>query len=335
MAINSTFSSILNEIQLSNLNFTIQLTPFGAYISLKKSAQKDQQGRYSTPSPPLLFLMQQVQQDNFALRDENSKLKAALDNLKDKYEEIVRENEVLVTSLEETHTKVSDMKTTNDKMLIKMNVVENDVARYQSEKIKLESEIKNTKKKHVEEVRELKDDTKALNKLLKQKDKASHDLIKNLENARETVKKNKLEKSALKARITKLEANLRKSEKQLVERNKPAKASKQENDDIKNNNNSILKLESCEGNVEERIVVTTNNSVLSSAVLGELPTSMLSHWNPNLTKPLQDPSSITSMIAHCAVKEKLIGKSEFLKMWAEFLEQIKRDRAEILAEIVK
>ena len=35
MAVDATFSSILNEIQLSNLNFTIQLTPYAAYATLK------------------------------------------------------------------------------------------------------------------------------------------------------------------------------------------------------------------------------------------------------------------------------------------------------------
>ena len=58
MAINTTFSSILNEIQLSNLNFAIQLTPYAAYITLKKSAQKDLHGLKCTPSPPVLFLVQ-------------------------------------------------------------------------------------------------------------------------------------------------------------------------------------------------------------------------------------------------------------------------------------
>jgi len=62
---------------------------------------------------------------------------------------------------------------------------------------------------------------------------------------------------------------------------------------------------------------------------------MVSHWNPNITKSIKDPSSITSMIAHCAVKEKLINKSEFMKLWMEFLEQMRKDREEILAEIIK
>ena len=41
MAIDTTFNSILNEIQLSKLNFAIHLTPYAAYITLKKSTLVD------------------------------------------------------------------------------------------------------------------------------------------------------------------------------------------------------------------------------------------------------------------------------------------------------
>ena len=71
MAINTTFGSILNEIQLSNLNFSIQMTPFAAYIVSKKSAQKDLDGVPVSPSPPVLYLFQQAQQEYLALQDEN------------------------------------------------------------------------------------------------------------------------------------------------------------------------------------------------------------------------------------------------------------------------
>ena len=41
MAVSNTFSSILGEIQLPNLNYSIHMTPFAANITLKKSSQKD------------------------------------------------------------------------------------------------------------------------------------------------------------------------------------------------------------------------------------------------------------------------------------------------------
>jgi len=248
----------------------------------------------------------------------------------------VHQIEDLVTALEETKRKVSDKDASNENLQSKINVIENDVARYQSEKIKMESMIKDTKKKHVDEVHKLKDEVKALNKLFKEKEKANYDLSKNLEIAREAVKKIKLVKSALKTKITKLEANVKKSEKQLIKKNKPVEATKEEVSDAIENNNNILKSETLETNVGKSIAVLNSSvSICPCPVYSELSSSMLTHWIPNNTKYFQDSSSITSMIAHCAEKEKLLSKSEFRQMWKEFLEQIRKDRAEILAEFIK
>ena len=48
MAENS-FNSIIEQVQVSKLNFQIQLSPYSAVISLKKTFLKDQNGRYVTP----------------------------------------------------------------------------------------------------------------------------------------------------------------------------------------------------------------------------------------------------------------------------------------------
>ena len=47
------FDNILNGIQRSNLNFQLQVSPFSAQISLKKSLIKDRSGSFILPSPPL------------------------------------------------------------------------------------------------------------------------------------------------------------------------------------------------------------------------------------------------------------------------------------------
>ena len=51
MLADQTFNNILYEIQRSNLNFQLQVSPFSAYISLKKSLVKDRCG--SLLLPPL------------------------------------------------------------------------------------------------------------------------------------------------------------------------------------------------------------------------------------------------------------------------------------------
>ena len=100
MATIITFTSIINEIQLSNQTFTINKTPFAAYITLKKTLQKDIKGSLATPAPPLLFLLQQIQEQNLQLRLENSKLVTAVKNLEEKYSAVVHKNIVdLIESL--------------------------------------------------------------------------------------------------------------------------------------------------------------------------------------------------------------------------------------------
>ena len=44
------FDKIVNSIRDSGLNFSLQMSPFAATISLKKSLVKDKFGRFVTPS---------------------------------------------------------------------------------------------------------------------------------------------------------------------------------------------------------------------------------------------------------------------------------------------
>ena len=44
------FNEILDKVKMSNLNFCIQMSPFSANISLKKSFIKDKSGAYILPS---------------------------------------------------------------------------------------------------------------------------------------------------------------------------------------------------------------------------------------------------------------------------------------------
>ena len=78
MAIDATFNSILNGIQLSRLNFSIHLTPFAAYITLKKSTQVDRNGDSFAPSPPLCSLLQQAYKDQITAQEEIIGLRASL-----------------------------------------------------------------------------------------------------------------------------------------------------------------------------------------------------------------------------------------------------------------
>ena len=113
MAVDATFSSILNEIQLSNLNFTLQITPFAAYITLKKSVLTDQNGTKAVPSPPVLFLLQQAQQRNADLQEVNARLKIKSDTAEKTIENLVNEKAVLAEAIDATNNALAASKATN------------------------------------------------------------------------------------------------------------------------------------------------------------------------------------------------------------------------------
>ena len=60
MLADQTFNNILDGIQRSNLNFQLQVSPFSAFISLKKSLVKDENGSYLHPPSQPAFPSQDL-----------------------------------------------------------------------------------------------------------------------------------------------------------------------------------------------------------------------------------------------------------------------------------
>ena len=199
----------------------------------------------------------------------------------------MNENVDLAKAVEEANKIVKDVNATNDNLQIKINVMEKDATKYLSEKVNSDSKIKDDKKRHVEEVGKLQEEVKALNKLVKCKDKANYDLNKKLENARESANKFKLEKSVLKTRTSKLETEVKKLDKKLKEKVKTAKVSEPGlSEEIINNNNSVIKKSETLNSIEDKHITVANASAsgLSNPMLYQLQPSLVSHWNPNITK---------------------------------------------------
>ena len=119
MAARTTFSSILNEIQLSNLNFSIKMTPYAADITLKKTVQKDMNGTFATTAPPLLFLLSQAQEQAVRLQVENSELRSTIDILERKYDGVCDKNVRLIEAVEEMNKAVADLNDTKSILLNK------------------------------------------------------------------------------------------------------------------------------------------------------------------------------------------------------------------------
>ena len=146
MAINSTFTSILNEIQLFNLNFSIQMTPFAAYITLKRSVQKDLNGEHATPSPPILVLLQHAQQEILHLQNKNFQLESAVASLEKKCESIALENAHLVEKNDEINKNAKALTATKNILLEKINEGERKAEKQHNENRGFEFKLKEMKK---------------------------------------------------------------------------------------------------------------------------------------------------------------------------------------------
>ena len=84
MVAKRTFDYLLEQIQSSNLNFHLKVSPFSALISLKKSLVKDKYGKILLPPCPASPNLPKQLQDHEQTRllDENHHLKLEVESLK-------------------------------------------------------------------------------------------------------------------------------------------------------------------------------------------------------------------------------------------------------------
>ena len=153
MLANATFDKILEQIQTSNLNFQLTLSPFSAAISLKKSFIKDKYGNILLPSPSTKVISQQ----EFNLQHDNA--------------ELVEKNEKLdQQNLQLQRTNQSQLQ--NIKILEK-KIVDIEASAYNSfrEKSDEVTVLKNTLQSSDQEMTKLKNELQIKNKLIKVKEK--------------------------------------------------------------------------------------------------------------------------------------------------------------------
>ena len=181
MAIDAKFSSILSEIQLSNLNFTLQITPFAAYITLKKSVLTDQNGIKAVPAPPIIFLLQQAHQTIAELREENNRLKINHDAAEKINEKLVHENAILVEAIDVSNNKVAASNATTDILQTKLEAGEEKLLEISSLKNSLEVSLKDSKKSHKQEVAHANSTIKSMEKSRKEQEKVIYNLRRTLE----------------------------------------------------------------------------------------------------------------------------------------------------------
>lgn len=322
MSVSNTFSSLLGEIQLSNLNYSIHMTPFAANITLKKSTQKDQNGVHLPPSPPLLQLLQQAHQEINYLKEEKKSIEATNQVFKTKYESLAIENAENIKAFSEANKELVKSNDTIQELLKKVKNLDEKNTKIEAEKEEIENKLKETKTKLGSEVHNLKVEMKAMEKTKKSMEKENIDLNRNLNTTRDTIKNIKYEKSQLKISKSKLESDLRKLQKN-VNKNKNQKLSKEES-------KNPSKLISSETNSR---MVPTQTSVPSFS-----PT-MISHFIPFDAKNQSSSLSMTSMFAHCVLNTSDPAENdtreEFTEWMTEIREQLRIDTANIIAEMKK
>ena len=204
MAIDATFNSIIAGIQLSNLNFAVQLTPFAAYITLKRSTQIDKNGVHVSPSPPLVTLLQKSYVDLNMAQDEIVRLRASLEESNQRYEDLVTTNASLLTKLEAADDNLTRAHDTNNGLMKKVDDKENEVNKLKVAKKDIENDLKLVKKEYNQYVSDTENQLKSLQKANKNKEKEMYNLKRDLANSCDTVSNLKSEVSHIKLRNSKL-----------------------------------------------------------------------------------------------------------------------------------
>ena len=218
MAINMKVNSIINEIQLSNLNFVVNMTPFAAYITLKKSVQTDKDGSYLSPSPPVMCLFDQARSEKIITENENANLKSTIKTLEKKIEELELKNLEINSDL----IRVKDDLATSERAC---TLLEKKITKAHNEKDILDNQLSELQKIHANDVCDLNLQIKTLNKLLKAREKDVHNLNVKVTNTQDTNKNLKYELSKFKASTHKLENEVKKLEKKVCKLKSPADCS--------------------------------------------------------------------------------------------------------------
>ena len=168
MASSKAFDQILESVKSSNLNFCMQLSPFSANISIKKTLIKDKSGVHLNPQIPIAHLL----------------------------EKKVKDLEILVDALQVRLTEsVETIRELESSLRIKQ---ENNDHKGNDLEVQIEKksfEVSNLK----EEKDQLEKKTETLEAALQEKETEIHDLQRNLQNSRCAT--NKLNKELLANRV--------------------------------------------------------------------------------------------------------------------------------------
>ena len=136
MAVNDTFNSIVSQIQVSNLNFVVNITPYAAYITLKKTAQVDSNGAHISPSPPIMKLLDQALRDRYEALEEISRLKSVIMEVENNCKDLKKINKSLSEKLTSAQDSLSSSQVEKESLDKKIQIKENETIKLQQVKKK-------------------------------------------------------------------------------------------------------------------------------------------------------------------------------------------------------
>ena len=284
---------------------------------------KDHNGIQAVPSPPILLLLQQAQQSIAELREENERLKIKSDAGEKNNVNLGNDNATLVEAVRVSGEKLAASNAINDSLCEKLEAAEKDILKVSSAKQTCETDMKNAKKNHLQEIKQANAVIKSLEKGGKGFEKEIHNLRRNLETTRDTLRTLKTEHSSLKMNKNKLETKIRNLEKVVSQKDfKRVKVNKKENTDLNQNCSEFS--DSTTSSFTMNMPCNLEPTSISSfpTMSGPSFTSMLSHWNPSPITPPLMPNSITTMITHCLRSPSPTYSLCSVKEYQEMIERI-------------
>ena len=150
MAVNTKFTSLLNEIQESKLNFMINLTPYAAYVTIKKTTQVDKNGCQMLPTPPVLRLFEESVREKIIADSEIKQLKDLLVKSESHCLDLTQENNSLREELSSINESLCEAHIMNENLNRKILMKEKQAITFKTEKDTLKQEVSVLKKAHQE-----------------------------------------------------------------------------------------------------------------------------------------------------------------------------------------
>ena len=211
MLVSNAFDNILHQIQKSNLNFQLQMTPFSAIISLKKTVVKDKAGNpikssescTSETSDTISSLASTAELTSLAIK--NGQLEKNLETIKCDYAKAVND-------CNDAHLRI--------KFLEKSNIPVKKEADAEKVIADLEHELERVRienKMYQQKIKEQDEEIFDLNKIVKTKNEVSNNLNKQLNEIRvKTEKETALIKKIHKKEVKSWRKNLGEERRQKI-----------------------------------------------------------------------------------------------------------------------